>query len=304
MNIIFMGTSDYAREILKTILIEKSLNVVALFTQPDKPSGRKQLLTAPSTKDFLIKNSFNIPIFQPQKLRGYENIEIIKQLKPDFIIVASYGQILPKDILDIAPCINLHASILPNYRGASPVQSQILHDDDFIGVTAMLMNEGLDTGDILGFRILKHDKSKDVEEIKTILSVGASSLLIKVLKEFYKLKHLAQENLNATYVKKIKKSDGLVDFIDAVELFSKFKAYKNWPQIYTTSNLKLKNIELIDANFCGEPFRILEIRKDGFICECKKGLVKVLKVQPESKNEMNATDYLRGKRLEVGDYLS
>ncbi|NWF66733.1 MAG: methionyl-tRNA formyltransferase, partial [Campylobacterales bacterium] len=109
MNIIFMGTSLYAKVILEHILKCENINVLALFTQPDKPSGRKQILTPPETKDFLIKNSFNIPIYQPEKLREKENVEIIKSLNADFIVVASYGQILSKDILEIAPCINLHA---------------------------------------------------------------------------------------------------------------------------------------------------------------------------------------------------
>ncbi|HAC71490.1 MAG TPA: methionyl-tRNA formyltransferase, partial [Arcobacter skirrowii] len=132
-----MGTPSYATEILKELLASK-YEVVGIFTQEDKPVGRKQLLTPPHIKQFCIDNSLDIPIFQPKKLK--DNLVAylsILDLKPDFIVVAAYGQILPKDILNIAPCINLHASILPNYRGASPIQEGILNDDKYLGVTSM-----------------------------------------------------------------------------------------------------------------------------------------------------------------------
>ena len=151
-KILFMGTPDYATTIFKE-LIKSKYEIVGLFTQPDKPVGRKQLLTPPHIKQFCIDENLNIPIFQPLKLRGNEEAKNqIEFLKPDFIIVAAYGQILPKEILDIAPCINLHASLLPKYRGASPIQESLLNDDNYTGVTSMLMEEGLDSGDILGFQ--------------------------------------------------------------------------------------------------------------------------------------------------------
>jgi methionyl-tRNA formyltransferase len=143
-----MGTPSYATEIFKKLL-SSNYEVIGLFTQPDKPVGRKQVLTPPDIKQFCIDNSINIPIFQPERLR--DNLAaylVIKELKPDYIIVAAYGQILPKEILKLAPCINLHASLLPKYRGASPIQEGLLNNDDYLGVTSMFMEEGLDCGDI------------------------------------------------------------------------------------------------------------------------------------------------------------
>ncbi len=141
-RILFMGTPDYATKIFEELL-NSSYNIVGLFTQPDKPVGRKQVITAPHIKQFCIDENLDIPIFQPLKLRGNDEAKKqIEELKPDYIIVAAYGQILPRDILDIAPCINLHASLLPKYRGASHMQESLIDIDEFTGVTSMLMEEG------------------------------------------------------------------------------------------------------------------------------------------------------------------
>ena len=146
-KIVFMGTPDYATVIFQELL-ESHYEVVALFTQPDKKVGRKQILTYPHIKQFCVDNGLSLPIYQPTTLKDEKIINSIKSLNPDFIIVAAYGQILPKQILNIAPCINLHASLLPKYRGASPIQSAILNNDKYSGVTAMMMEETLDSGDI------------------------------------------------------------------------------------------------------------------------------------------------------------
>jgi len=302
LKVIFMGTPSYATVILKRLLEDELIEVVALFTQEDKPVGRKQILTPPDTKKFLLDNSHDIAIFQPKRLRDSENEKIIKDLKPDFIVVAAYGQILPKSILDIAPCINLHASILPRYRGASPIQDAIKNGDLYSGVTAMLMEEGLDTGDILGISFIEI-KNLNAHELFEKLSILAADLTLDVLKKFDKIKPLKQNHLLATRCKKIKKEDGEVEFLDAKALFQKFLAYYYWPNIFLKSGLKLKEIELLEDESTNTPGEILSIEKD-FICVgCKRGSLKIFKVQPPSKKEMSVVDYLRGKRLEVGDTL-
>ena len=173
-RILFMGTPDYATVIFKEILNSK-YEIIGLYTQPDKPVGRKQLLTPPHIKQYCLDENLNIPIFQPLKLRNNEEAtKQIEEVKPDFIIVAAYGQILPKEILNIAPCINLHASLLPKYRGASPIQESLLNDDIYTGVTSMLMEEGLDSGDILGLQYLKITPTMEVSEAFEKLSVIAA----------------------------------------------------------------------------------------------------------------------------------
>ncbi|WP_236778493.1 methionyl-tRNA formyltransferase [Aliarcobacter cryaerophilus] len=300
-----MGTPSYATEILKELLNNKNYEVIGIFTQEDKPVGRKQLLTPPHIKQYCLENNINIPILQPKKLKDNLVAYIsIKELEPDFIVVAAYGQILPKEILNLAPCINLHASILPNYRGASPIQEGILNDDEYLGVTSMLMEEGLDCGDILGYSYLKNENNMLVSEAFTKLSDLASKLTITTLDNYDKLKPIKQNDSSTSFCKKIKKEDGEVDFNSAKKLFSKYKAYSFWPGIFLKSELKLKDIEFVEnssQNIAGE---ILEIAKDYIVVGCNQGRLKIGTLQAPSKNSINSVEYIKGKRLTIGDILN
>ncbi|WP_226800208.1 methionyl-tRNA formyltransferase [Aliarcobacter butzleri] len=299
-----MGTPSYATEIFKKLL-SSNYEVIGLFTQPDKPVGRKQVLTPPDIKQFCIDNSINIPIFQPEKLR--DNLAaylVIKELKPDFIIVAAYGQILPKEILKLAPCINLHASLLPKYRGASPIQESLLNDDNFTGVTSMFMEEGLDSGDILALQYLKITPMMEVSEAFSKLSLIAAELTITTLDNFDRLNPIKQNESEVSFCKKIKKENGLVDFSDAKNLFLKYKAYSFWPGIFLESELKLKDVELLEETSQNEAGKILDICKDYIIVGCKKGSLKIKTLQAPSKKAINSVDFVRGQRVEIGDILA
>lgn len=303
-KVLFMGTPSYATEIFKKLL-SSNYEVIGLFTQPDKPVGRKQVLTPPDIKQFCIDNSINIPIFQPEKLR--DNLAaylVIKELKPDFIIVAAYGQILPKEILKLAPCINLHASLLPKYRGASPIQESLLNDDNFTGVTSMFMEEGLDSGDILALQYLKITPTMEVSEAFSKLSLIAADLTITTLDNFDRLNPIKQNESEVSFCKKIKKENGLVDFSDAKNLFLKYKAYSFWPGIFLESELKLKDIELLEETSQNETGKILDICKDYIIVGCKKGSLKIKTLQAPSKKAINSVDFVRGQRVEIGDILA
>lgn len=303
-KVLFMGTPSYATEILKKLL-SSNYEVIGLFTQPDKPVGRKQVLTPPDIKQFCIDNSINIPIFQPERLR--DNLAaylVIKELKPDFIIVAAYGQILPKEILKLAPCINLHASLLPKYRGASPIQESLLNDDNFTGVTSMFMEEGLDSGDILALQYLKITPTMEVSEAFSKLSLIAADLTITTLDNFDRLNPIKQNESKVSFCKKIKKENGLVDFSDARNLFLKYKAYSFWPGIFLESELKLKDIELLEESSQNEAGKILDICKDYIIVGCKKGSLKIKTLQAPSKKAINSVDFVRGQRVEIGDILA
>ena len=302
-KILFMGTPDYATTIFIELLKSK-YEIVGLFTQPDKPVGRKQILTPPHIKQYCIDENIELPIFQPLKLKNNQEAkEEIQNLKPDFILVAAYGQILPKDILDIAPCINLHASLLPNYRGASPIQESLLNDDSFTGVTSMLMEEGLDSGDILGFQYLKITRTMEVSEAFEKLSHIAAQLTITTLDNFENINAIKQNESLVTFCKKIKKDDGLVDFCDARKLFLKYKAYSYWPGVFLSSELKLKDIELNEELSQNNEGEILEINKDFILIGCKKGSLKIKTLQAPSKKAMSSVDFVRGQRLEVGNIL-
>lgn len=302
MKIVFMGTPDYATVIFDQ-LIQKKYDVVALFTQPDKPVGRKQVMTPPHIKQYVIDNSIDVPIYQPVKLRDEENVKILQELQPDFIIVAAYGQILPKSILDIAPCINLHASLLPKYRGASPIQQSLLNGDQFTGVTSMLMDVGLDSGDILGLKYIKIGSDTVVAELFDKLSIVAAQLTIETLENFYSITPKKQDLKTVSHCGKVNKADGLIDFSDALKFYNRYKAYKTWPDVYLESGLKIKECSLLEKDSRNTKGIIKTISKKSVVVGCEKGSIEVFSVQPSSKKQMAIVDYLRGQRLEEGDIL-
>ena len=302
-KIIFMGTPQYATVILQE-LIKNEYEIIALFTQEDKKVGRKQIITAPHIKQYILDNNINIPIFQPKNLKEAGMKEIISSLNPDFIIVAAYGQILPQVILDIAPCINLHASLLPKYRGASPIQECLLNNDSYTGVTAMNMEAGLDSGDILALKYLKIEGFMDVEYLFDKLSYIAASLTIEILQNYSIINPKKQNSSQVSFCGKIKKEDGQVSFNNASQLISKYKAYRFWPGLFLQSGFKLKQIELNENTSSNKNGKILEINKNNIIVGCKIGSIKLIRVQQVSKKEVSATDYVRGSRLSIGDIIT
>ncbi len=302
-RIVFMGTPDYATIIFERLL-EKNYNIVALFTQPDKPVGRKQILTPPHIKKFALDNGLSIPIYQPNTLKENAIQSTLIDLEPDIIIVAAYGQILPKEILSIAPCINLHASLLPKYRGASPIQQSLLNDDKFSGVTAMNMDIGLDSGDILGYKYVAIDKDTVVSSLFDLLSKCAALLTIEILERIDDILPQKQNLSLVSHCKKVCKSDGLVDFTDANEFYNKYRAFQSWPDIYLESGLKIKGCLLVEKDSKNLSGTILSIQKESIIVGFERGTVKIVSIQPSSKKQMNVVDYIRGKRLEIGDDFS
>ncbi|MCZ6134746.1 methionyl-tRNA formyltransferase [Campylobacter ureolyticus] len=302
MRVIFMGTPSYAVAILDK-LIKKKYNIVGVFTQPDKVVGRKKILTPPDVKNYILKNNLNIEIFQPNSLKEDTIYEEVLTLKPNIIIVAAYGQILPKNILEICPCINLHASILPKYRGASPIQSAILNDDKISGVTAMKMGEKLDDGDMLGFSFLDISRFKSDEVFKQMEKL-ASNLIVKILKNLNNIENFSQFDALSSKCSKIKKDDGLIKFSDdAKEVFQKFKAFYPWPGIFLENGTKLLNIEFIYDNESSDFGKIVNLDRESFDLQFKNGVIKVFKIQEKAKKPLLASDFINGKRLKIGDIL-
>ncbi|TXE85847.1 methionyl-tRNA formyltransferase [Campylobacter volucris] len=300
-NIIFMGTPSYATCILKE-LIKEGFNIQALFTQSDKPVGRKQILTPSDTKKFVLENNLHIEIFTPKSLKDENIINGIKSLKPDFIVVAAYGKILPKEILDIAPCINLHASLLPKYRGASPIQSAILNADKISGVCSMLMEEGLDSGAVLE-SVEFNIEGKKSNEIFDIFSNLAARLCVSTLNNFFKITPKIQDESKVSFCKKIKKEDGLIALNEASVVYQKFLAFYPWPGIFLKNGLKFLDIELFDKDSLQESGKILNIENDGFLLACNKGVLKIKILQESGKKALDGKTYLNGKRLKIGDSL-
>ncbi len=302
MRIIFMGTPDYAKSILQRVIDTKNIDVVAVYTQPDKPVGRKKIMTPPEVKTLAEENF--IAIYQPTRLRDEDTVRELLKIECDYIVVAAYGQILPRAILDHAPCINLHASVLPQYRGASPIQQTLLNGDKQTGVTAMLMEEGLDTGDIIKISTIDVSEEEMVETLFDRLTDVASDLTIDVLENFNSFIPKAQDDSISTHCSKITKANGEVIFSNAVELYNKYRAFTPWPGIYLQSGLKLKMISLEDKNSNNEIGKILKIDSDSIVIGCKTGSVRIFRVQPQSKKEMDVLSYINGKRLALEDSLS
>ena len=302
MKIIFMGTPDYADKILQRVIAEENIEVVAVYTQPDKPVGRKKVLTPPPVKTTAL--SAGIDVYQPQKLRESSVVEQLLAIECDFIVVAAYGQILPKEILDHAPSINLHASILPSYRGASPIQQTLLNGDKQTGVTAMLMDVGLDTGDIIKISTIDVAPDEMVASLFERLTQCAADLTVDVLTNYEKYPHTPQDDSLATYCTKISKSDGVVTFEDAQTLYNKYRAFTPWPAVYLESGLKLKQITLHETEGSYSAGEILSIEKESIVVGCSKGSLRILRVQAPSKKEVDIASYVNGKRLKVEDTLS
>ena len=302
MNVIFMGTPDYAKVILERLIQTPDINVVAIYTQPDKPVGRKKVMTPPEVKVLAQENS--IEVYQPNRLRDTNTVEELLKIECDYIVVAAYGQILPREILDHAPCINLHASILPEYRGASPIQQTLLNGDKQTGVTAMLMEEGLDTGDIIKIDTIEVSDDEMVESLFSRLTDVAADLTVDVLQSYATYIAVPQDDTLSTHCSKITKADGEVEFENAVTLYNKYRAFTPWPGIYLNSGLKLKKISLEDKTSLNTAGKILKIDSNSIVVGCSEGSIRIYTVQAPSKKEIDILSYINGKRLTLADTLS
>ncbi len=297
-----MGTPDYAKVILDRLIQTSDIDVVAVYTQPDKPVGRKKVMTPPEVKVLAEENSINV--YQPSRLRDTDTVKELLTIQSDYIIVAAYGQILPREILDHAPCINLHASILPEYRGASPIQQTLLNGDKQTGVTAMFMEEGLDTGDIIKIDTIDVSDDEMVESLFNRLTDVAAELTIDVLQNYSSFTAVPQDDNLSTHCSKITKADGEVEFINAVTLYNKYRAFTPWPGVYLNSGLKLKKISLEDKTGSNVVGKILKVDSDSIVVGCSEGSVRIYTVQAPSKKEIDVLSYINGKRLNLADTLS
>ncbi|MBR3611545.1 MAG: methionyl-tRNA formyltransferase [Oscillospiraceae bacterium] len=302
MRIVFMGTPDFAAAILQR-LIDTGRNVVGVFSQPDKPVGRKQIITPTATKVVAIEH--NIPVFQPAKLRDGEALKIMQELKPDLTVVAAYGKILPKDILEVSPLgnVNVHGSLLPKYRGSAPIQWSVINGDEITGITTMFMAEGMDTGDmIMKFELPIGEDETAGELFDRMAELGAESIE-KTLELFDKgeVKAEPQNEEEATYAPMLKKEMGEIDFSKtAEEIHNLARGLNPWPMAYTFLDGKSIKIHAakIAEGFSGAEGTLLDEKR--FIVGCKNGAVEFITVQPEGKNKMSGADFIRGRRLEKG----
>ena len=302
MNIIYMGTPDFAVPALKK-LYESKHTVQAVFTQPDKPKGRKMVLTPPDVK--VCAQELNIPVYQPTTFTSEEPLEIIKKYNPDVIVVAAYGKLLPKAVLESAKygCINIHGSLLPKYRGAAPIQQSVLNGDKVTGVTAMQMSEGLDTGDILTTVETEIGENETSGELFDRLSILGGELIIKTLEmlENGEIKPVKQDESKATHTSKIDKSFCPIDFTkSAYEVHNKVRGLNPWP--IATAELNGKKLKIYSTKVCeksGKAGTIISIKP--LIVACGSGSVEIIELQPEGKKRMPSAAFLAGHKLNIGD---
>ncbi|MFT7878864.1 MAG: methionyl-tRNA formyltransferase [Sulfurimonas sp.] len=298
-NIVYMGTPHYAKEILATLIDAEDMDVSLVLTQPDRPVGRKKVLTPPPVK--VLAEEHGIEVLQPNRLSEEGIVEAITAQKPDFIVVAAFGQLLPKSVLDIAPCINLHASLLPQYRGASPVQQSLLNGDKVTGVTSMLMEEGLDTGPILENVAFEIPEDMRLHALMKQLTDDACKLTLSTIRKFQEITPELQDDAEASLCKKIKKSDGEVDFSDAELLYNKYRAFEGWPGIFAKNGTKFDGISLVEKDNPHEAFELLAFDEESVIVGCSRGSVKIGTLQPASKKAVSAKAYCVGRGIKVGD---
>jgi len=300
-RIVYMGTPHYAREILNTLIEAEDMDLSLVLTQPDRPVGRKKVLTPPPVK--VLAEEHGIEVLQPNRLSDEGIEEAIKSANPDFIIVAAFGQLLPKSILDIAPCINLHASLLPQYRGASPVQQSLLNGDEKTGVTSMLMEEGLDTGDILEKVEFVIPKDMRLHALMQQLTDDACSLTLSTIRNYKSIIPEKQDEKQATLCKKIKKSDGEINFEDARVIYNKYRAFEGWPGIFASNGTKFDGLSLVDTENQNNACEILAFEDESIVVGCSRGALKIERLQPASKKAMSAKAYCVGRGMKVGDTL-
>lgn len=300
-NIVYMGTPHYAKKILETLVHADDMDVTLVLTQPDRQVGRKKILTPPPVK--VLAEEHRIKVLQPNRLSDEGIFETIRGVQPDFIIVAAFGQILPKKLLEIAPCINLHASLLPQYRGASPVQQSLLHGDKKTGVTSMLMEEGLDTGDILEKVEFVIPQEMRLHALMQQLTEDACKLTLSTIRDYENIQPAKQDETQATLCKKIKKSDGEVDFEDAIVVYNKYRAFEGWPGIFAANGTKFDGVSLRESGSIHMPAEILGLEEEAAIVGCRKGSLRINILQPAGKRPMSAKAYCVGRGLKIGDSL-
>jgi len=302
MRIVFIGTGEIGVPTLQALLRSSEHRLTGVVTQPDKPVGRTQQIEPPPIKRALAGTKMSI--LQPVRIKGREAIEEVRALRPEAIVVMAYGQILPRDLLEIPPvaCLNLHASLLPRWRGAAPIQAAIAAGDPETGITVMYMAEGLDTGDILLQRKIEILPGNTGGSLHDRLAQIAPEALLDALQMLAKgnAPRIQQDNVLATYAPKLTRDDGKIDWSEPAEIIErKIRAFNPWPGAFMKldgQNLKIFSAFIVDLS--GEPGKILRSEKE-LVIAAGKGALSLGEVQLEGKRRMSAGEFLRGHAIKV-----
>ncbi len=306
LKVVFMGTPAFAAPVLRA-LIDASCDMKGVVTQPDRRAGRGRKPILSPVKELALKEE--ILIYQPEKVRDASFIDTLRSLEADVMVVVAYGRILPKTILDIAPmgCINVHASLLPAYRGAAPINWAIARGEKVTGVTTMVIDEGLDSGDMLLKKEVPIEQDDNTETLYETLSLEGAKLLIETLEGLKdgSIKREVQDETLVTYAPIISKEDGLIDWSkNASDIINLIRGMYPWPSAHTKIKgkmLKVLSATAKDGN--GKPGEIIKVNKDSIEVATGKGLVEILELQLEGKKRMKTGDLLRGFTVDEGEVL-
>lgn len=312
LKVLFMGTPDFAVPTLR-MLIEQQYALQAVITQPDRAKGRGKQIVAPPIKR--LAEQYQIPVLQPEKVRTKAMVQTLREFTPDLIVVVAYGQILPETILQIPAhgCINVHASLLPKYRGAAPIHWAIMRGETETGITTMFMDKGMDTGDMLvqhAMPIQEDDTAGTLHE--KLAELGAETLLETLTQlEAGDLQRLPQNHDAATYAPMLKKEDGKIDWQEhALTIIRKVRGLDPWPGAYTSYQGRIVKLLQVQPETCPThnistiPGAIIDIDKlSGPLIKTGDGCIRILRIQPQNKSPMACSDFCRGYRLEIGDVL-
>ncbi|SUY47304.1 methionyl-tRNA formyltransferase [Clostridium putrefaciens] len=305
MNIVFMGTPNFAVPSFQKIIDE--YGVVAAFTQPDRPKGRGKKLSMSPVKELAL--NYNIPVFQPEKVRGNEEIiKILKDLNPDFIIVVAYGQILPKAVLELPKyaCINLHASLLPKYRGAAPINWSIINGEKESGNTTMLMDVGLDTGDILLTNKVGIDDEITAGDLHDKLMSSGSELLIETIQSMYKgiLSPIKQEDEGSSYASMLDKDIAKINWNEtSLNIHNLIRGLNPWPIAHTDyegQRMKIYKSCVMNKKSEKAPGTILNVSKEGIEVSTKDGVILIEIIQFPNAKPLKVEEYINGHDIKEG----
>lgn len=308
MKVIFMGTPEFSVGTLEA-LIKAGHEIVLAVTQPDKPKGRGKEMQFPPVKECAL--SHGIPVFQPKKIREPECIEELKKYEADVCVVIAFGQILPKEILQMTPfgCINVHASLLPKYRGAAPIQWAVINGEEVSGVTTMQMDEGLDTGDMLEKTEIVLDAKETGGSLHDKLAAAGACLCVSTLEKLanHELTPEKQGESTTEYARMLDKKLGRIDWNQpACEIERLIRGLNPWPSAYTDwegKTMKIWEADVVHEDSDKKPGTVVEVTKNGFAVQTGKGLLQVKSLQIPGKKRMEADAFLRGYPLSAGMLL-
>ncbi|MGI5911760.1 MAG: methionyl-tRNA formyltransferase [Syntrophomonadaceae bacterium] len=309
MNIVFMGTSEFAVPSLTNLLIS-SHDIQGVITQPDRPRGRGNKLGITPIKQLALQHG--LAISQPVSIKDSSAIEQVKSWQPDLIVVVSYGQIIPWEILTFPKfgCVNLHASLLPRYRGAAPIQRALMNGETVSGVTTMFMDEGLDTGDILFQLPIRIEDNYDHGMLEKIMAEQGAKLIIDTIEKIQNncIIRYPQEESEASYANRIQPQDERINWCNpALHIHNQIRALSPVPGAWFLINgykVKVFKSNVVDNRQDGDVAQIIEIGSNSFWVKCGQGILEIVEIQKEGKKRMSVRDFLRGNKLEPGTILA